>query len=124
MVFKTTNSSPWPGRVCTPIQPTHIDYQVNLAAHYKEEGVGTSWSMRVSQGDSHAKRVPGCLETSHVRDNAKSLSASKEGILKFTWDTREEKECFAGVLMLQTSLLERSRLEGSKAILCKWKSKP
>lgn len=48
--------------------------------------------MRVSQGDSHAKRVPECLETSHVRDYVKSLSVSKEGTLKSTREAGEEKK--------------------------------
>lgn len=48
--------------------------------------------MRLSQGDSHAKRVPECLETFQVRDYVKSLSVSKEGTLKFTWEAGEEKK--------------------------------
>lgn len=59
-----------------------------------------------------------------VREYAKSLSVSEEGPLRFTWAAGGEKGCFAGALMLQICLLGRSRLEGSKAILCEWKSTP
>lgn len=54
--------------------------------------------MRVSQGDSQAKRVPGCLETSQVRGNAKSLGVSKEDTLKFTWEAGEEKKLLRWIL--------------------------
>lgn len=71
------------------------------------------------------KRVPGCQETSYVKEKCRSLSVSKEGTIRLTWNAGAEKELCHWGFNGANEFAGRKRQEGSKAtILCEWKDKP